>query len=208
MRRIRPESTGLSIPIPIRQTALWIEIGLQNGESIGRFNPIQRLCGLHFVQSGDRTSAIGGRYCTRAIGSAIASAILGGEMGGGARGTSGGARGRDFPPTRSHKAPRPLPGRGGADRGAGPRLPRPPKNTASELIFKLGLTGRCWVGGQLELLGGRQHELSETDWDCGGSQSKSGPTFIPDFRDGLERPETIRNQPEQRPRGNIYIPLL
>ena len=64
----------------------------------------------------------------------------GGEMGGGARGTSGGARGRDFPPTRSHKAPRPLPGRGGADRGAGPRLPRPPKNTASELIFKLGPT--------------------------------------------------------------------
>ena len=138
----------------------------------------------------------------------IALSILGGNGEGGARGTSGGARGRDFPPTRSHKAPRPLPGRGGADRGAGPRLPRPPKNTASELIFKLGLTGRCWVGGQLELLGGRQHELSETDWDCGGSQSKSGPTFIPDFRDGLERPETIRNQPEQRPRGNIYIPLL
>ena len=69
----------------------------------------------------------------------------GGGNGGGARGTSGGARGRDFPPTRSHKAPRPLPGRGGADRGAGPRLPRPPKNTASELIFKLVLTQ--WLRG-------------------------------------------------------------
>ena len=89
---MRPESIGLPIPIPIRAIALWIEIGLQNGESIGRFNPIQRLCGLHFVQSGDCTRAMWVQHCTRAIGSAIASAILGGEMGG-ARGAPLGALG-------------------------------------------------------------------------------------------------------------------